>query len=380
MRTWLIATVGWTLATIGGADAQQRVVVHGPGGARPGTSFPAPQQGMAPAPVVSSHGQWQAQSWQGNARRAPVQPGRPATWHANARPPMAQAGQPRWGSKVGGRWWGGANAPGGWNAYRRPYRGYALPSYWIAPRFYINDWQVYGLGQPAGGYNWVRYYDDAVLVDARGSVYAVRDGIDWDGADDGYYADDRVYADSDYDDRDFDRRGDQRRDDGVGGAVAGAVIGGVAGNVIGGRGNRVGGTLIGAGVGAAAGYAIDKAEDRRRAPPPAPVYGHGHPVPVAPDRAPPPPVGYRQGGSHWRSPDGTTTVTTTSGAGGYYSGGYYYPGASTTTIVVQAAPVVTTTTEIYEDAVTYTRARVPVHRARTKTKRVWRPTPTCRCN
>lgn len=405
MRNWLIATAGMALAIAGGAEAQQRVVSRGPGGMRPGASFPAPHQGMAPAPVIQQlgpqrgqqGGQWQPQSWQRGSYpgqrptvRPPVQPAPPhlqpgghGGWNGNGPPPVVNAGHPNWGSKVGGRWWGGANAPGGWNAYRRPYRGYALPSYWVAPRFYITNWQAYGLTQPSNGYNWVRYYDDAVLIDARGSVYDTRNGIDWDRYDDGYYAaDDRVYADGGYDgrgydDRGYDDRGYQRRDDGVGGAVAGAAIGGVAGNLIGGRGNRLGGTLIGAGVGAAAGYAIDKAEDRR-APPPPPVYDRGYAPPVAPDRAPPPPVGYGQGGGHWRSADGTTTVTTTSGAGGYYRGGYYYPGASTTTVVVQTAPMVTTTTtEIYEDAVTYTHR--PAARAKTKTKRVWRPAPACLC-
>ncbi|GAA0668827.1 Ni/Co efflux regulator RcnB [Sphingomonas insulae] len=413
MRIWLIATAGMALVAAGGADAQQRVVAHGPGGMRPGASFPVPNQGMAPAPAIQPRGQWRAQNWRrgGYPGQRPtmapgqlpvqphmqpgqphIQPGRPAGWNGAGRPPMVHAGQPRWGSKVGGRWWGGANAPGGWAAYRRPYRGYALPSYWVAPRFYIGDWQAYGLTQPTYGYNWVRYYDDAVLVDGRGSVYDTRAGIDWDRYDAGYGDEDRVYAggyddrghddrgydDRGYDDRGYDGRGYARRDDGVGGAVAGAAIGGVAGNLIAGRGNRLGGTLIGAGVGAAAGYAIDKAEDRRNPPPP-PVYGRGYAPPVAPDRAPPPPppVGYGAGGPNWRSADGTTTVTTTSGAGGYYQGGYYYPGASTTTVVVQTAPVITTTTtEVYEDAVTYTRK--PAVR-RTKTKRVWRPAPTCRC-
>jgi Ni/Co efflux regulator RcnB len=414
MRNWMIATAGLALTAAGAVDAQQRVVTPGPGAIRPGATFPAPQQGMAPAPVIEQRaprqGQWQAQSWQrggypGQRPTMPqVRPGQPhvprgGNWNGNGngnarangnvRPPMVHAGQSRWGSKIGGRWWGGANAPGGWSAYRRPFRGYALPTYWIAPRFYITDWQAYGLTQPAGGYNWVRYYDDAVLVDGRGSVYDTRSGIDWDRSGDGDYAgDDRVYADGGYDDRAYDDRAyddrgyddrvyDARRDTGVGGAVAGAAIGGVAGNLVAGRGNRLGGTLIGAGVGAAAGYAIDKAEDRR-GPPPPPVYDRGYAVPVAPDRAPPPPpVGYAQSGGNWRSSDGTTTVTTTNGPSGYYRGGYYYPAASTTTIVVQTAPVVTTTTtEIYEDAVTYTRKPA----VRTKTRRVWRPAPKCRCN
>jgi len=279
----------------------------------------------------------------------------------------------RWGSRVDGRWWGGANAPGGWSAYRRPVRGYALPRYWVSPRFTINDWQAYGLRQPASGYNWVRYYDDAVLIDSRGSVFDSRSGLDWDRFDGGYA--DAGYATDGYaDDRGYAR---ERRDDGLGGAAIGAVAGGVAGNVIAGRGNRLGGTLIGAGVGAAAGYAIDKAEDRGR-------YDDRRGAAVAPPGAGyAPPAGYADTGydypppaypghpaSSWVSPDGRTTVTTSTA--GY--GGGYWGGGGTTTVVVQSAPVVTTTTttDIIEDHVTYTRA--PAGKARS-----WKPKTRCYC-
>ena len=346
MRTLLIA--GTALTALLGADAAaagQRVVQRGPGvthmGGRPAPMHVAPRAGQFP--VVQHH-------------RAP-----------------------RWGSKVGGRWWGGVNAPGGWNAYRRPVRGWALPVYWNTPRFYVSEWSAYGFRQPQNGYNWVRYYDDAVLVDSRGSVYDSVSDVDWDryegGADD--YRDDRVYAGDDgYEppvapDYPDDRRY-ERRDNGVGGALAGAAVGGVAGALIGGRGDRLGGALIGAGVGGVAGYAIDKAEDRgRRAPPPPPrgAYGADYPQPgYAPHHMPPPPRRYppapMPGGGRWVSPDGGTTVVT-SGSG--YGGSY-------TTVTVQTAPVVTTTTtEIYEDHVTYTR---PAPR-----KKVWRPKRklVCRC-
>lgn len=288
----------------------------------------------------------------------------------------------RWGSRVDGRWWGGANAPGGWGAYRRPVRGYALPTYWIAPRFYINDWSTYGLATPPQGYRWSRYYDDAVLIDARGSVYDSVSDVDWDGdygagydTAGGYGAD---YPPAGYGDRGYGAgypppTAYERRDNGLGGAAIGAVAGGVAGNVIAGRGNRLGGTLIGAGVGAAAGYAIDKGEDRRRgrpsvAPYPPAAYPSG---PAGYGYDSPPPAygaGYAGPGS-WTSPDGTTTVVTTS------SGGYY--GAGTTTVTVQSAPVVTTTTtttDVYEDRVTYRRPA-----ARRVYKKRWAPKPRCNC-
>ncbi|WP_374942536.1 RcnB family protein [Sphingomonas sp.] len=348
MRTFLIAgTAAFALLGATGASAGQRMVQPGPG--------------VAHAPM-----------------HVAPRPGTPFR-------PMPGPRAPRWGSKVGGHWWGGVNAPGGWNAYRRPVRGWAVPVYWNTPRFYISDWSAYGLAQPQYGYNWVRYYDDAVLIDSRGSVYDTAGDVDWDRYDRDSDAGAGRYADDDRRDDRYDRR-DDRRGNGLGGAAIGAVAGGVAGNVIAGRGNRLGGTLIGAGVGAAAGYAIDRKEDRERdyrgpdergpgAPPPPPpphhggygadypqpVYGHGYPPPPSP--RPYPPVSMA-GDGRWMSPDGGTTVVT--------SGGGY--GGSITTVTVQSAPVITTTTtEIYEDHVTWSR---PVVR-----RKVWKPRrkPVCSC-
>ncbi len=265
----------------------------------------------------------------------PPPPGQPSvtTTSTVGTPPVR--GQ-RWGSRVGGRWWGGANAPGGWRAYRRPVRGMVMPSYWNDPRFGVEDWAVYTLPQPPVGYHWSRYYDDAVLIDPRGSVYDSVYGVDWDGMGQ------PGYTGSGY-------PPPVRRDDGLGGAAIGAVAGGVAGNLIAGRGNRVGGTLIGAGVGAAAGYAIDRAEDRRRGM--APGYddygrsGYDGDYGYRDDYSPPPAMGRRI-----VTRDGTTVTTTTTvgtlapGRPGYYDGGYYYPAPTVTTIVVQGAPVTTTTT------------------------------------
>src|SRR5690606_10432659 len=101
-------------------------------------------------------------------------PQRPGSWKPRAGSPRPGGGQTprpgvqkpgwRWGEKVKGRWHGGWNAPGGWEAYQRPVRGWTLPSYWFSGGFWLTDWQGWGLARPPYGYHWVRYYDDAVLV------------------------------------------------------------------------------------------------------------------------------------------------------------------------------------------------------------------------
>ncbi|KQN40666.1 hypothetical protein ASG37_02460 [Sphingomonas sp. Leaf407] len=369
MRTPLIAaTIAFAAATAlptGVADAQ--VVAHG-------------QRGHAPRMVPGGH-------------------------------PRVNLPGPRWGGKVRGRWYGGHYAPGGWNAYRQPARGWIMPRYWVAPSFYVQDWSTYGLAQPQAGYGWYRYYDDAVLADRDGRVYDYRGGIDWDARDDGRYVRDDRY----YDDRYEGERVVTRRDNGVGGAVIGGVVGGVAGNVIAGRGNRLGGTILGAGVGALAGTAIDRAEDRgRRMPPPPPEYGApyavlGDDVPVAPDDgyyddrgapdvvyAPPreqvQPIGRSydrrverryvergpvRGGyveTHPQVGGYTTTTSSYGAAGGYVANGYYYPPATVTTVTVGSPTVTTTTTT--EEIVTYSSPRTVKRRATYRA----RPSKTlCRC-
>ncbi|MET4896397.1 RcnB family protein [Sphingomonadaceae bacterium jetA1] len=274
----------------------------------------------------------------------------------------ARAASQRWGSRVDGRWWGGANAPGGWTAYRRPVRGTALPGYWSGSRFAVEDWAAYRLPQPPAGYRWSRYYDDAVLIDSRGTVYDSVYDVEWDGP-----ATPR-YAGAGYPPP---PPRPERRDSGLGGAAMGAVAGGVAGGAIAGRGDRLGGALIGAGVGAAAGYAIDRAEDRRRHMEPGyddygrPDYGYPGDYPAPP---PPPPAT----GQRWVTRDGSTVTTTTtvgtlaSGQSGYFDGGYYYPAPTVTTVVVQQPPVTTTTTTSTTQVVRSAPRRGPVRGKRVR--------------
>jgi hypothetical protein len=64
----------------------------------------------------------------------------------------------------------------------------------------VRNWRMYGFPQPFAGGRWIRYYDDALLIDGGGRVYDSRPGWDWDRYQDNWsYGDDGVpvYADGD---------------------------------------------------------------------------------------------------------------------------------------------------------------------------------------
>ena len=58
-------------------------------------------------------------------------------------------------------------------------RGGFINSFWFAPQFNIGDWQTYGFYAPGEDQRWVRYYDDAYLIDGDGRVMDERYGVDW---------------------------------------------------------------------------------------------------------------------------------------------------------------------------------------------------------
>jgi Ni/Co efflux regulator RcnB len=99
-------------------------------------------------------------------------------------------GKHRWGHRMGGRWFAGFYAPGGWGGYRAPFQGFTLPTYWVQPSYRINNYPLYNLYTPQTGFGWSRYYDDAVLTDSRGYVQDYRSGIPWDRYEGGYAAGD----------------------------------------------------------------------------------------------------------------------------------------------------------------------------------------------
>ena len=68
----------------------------------------------------------------------------------------------------------------GYPHYRRVERGFALPHHWWGPQFQVWNWGNYGLPQPMHGGRWVRYYDDALMIDGHGRVMDGRWGMKWD--------------------------------------------------------------------------------------------------------------------------------------------------------------------------------------------------------
>jgi Ni/Co efflux regulator RcnB len=130
-------------------------------------------------PTPPAGGSWGPGGWQndGPARRMDAPEAVPGTGDRTENR-QAQAGGSR------GRGGDGPNyGPGGtgWTGrYNRVGRGYVVPGYLRAPNFSVGNWWNYGLARPAPGQTWIRYYDDALLIDGSGRVVNMRYGLDWD--------------------------------------------------------------------------------------------------------------------------------------------------------------------------------------------------------
>lgn len=255
--------------------------------------------------------------------------------HASQRWPM-----------VNGRWSAGWKAPGGWNSYRRLNRGSRVDRYWMDYR--IPDYLSFGLAAPPRGYNWVRYYDDAVLVDDYGQVWDSVGGIGWDGAE--AYAD--GYSASSY-------------------AGAGTSYQGPIEPV------DPNGYYDGPQGGGPVGPSYD-----------APIpYPAPYPGGYAPRPAPAAPVihvesypagGYQGGGYQGGAFLGGNAYQ---GSSSYYSSGYGYAGGgTTTTVIINPAPITTTTVveEVVEERVSTSYVRVAPRRVVRKAPvKRWRPKAKC---
>lgn len=166
----------------------------------PGATYASPAK---PAPMRRADASPPPKPQRAPERRAdappPPRPHHQADRHADAPPmPYRHAGakphrapKHRWGGERDGRWEGGWKAPGGWGAYRRPAQGWSLPRYWWSPEFVVVDYWTYDLDAPSQDDRWVRYYDDAVLVDRHGEVIDWVEGIEWNDGAGHYYAGDR---------------------------------------------------------------------------------------------------------------------------------------------------------------------------------------------
>jgi len=303
---------------------------------------------LAAAPAVAQVGAPGA-GYRGPGRVS-VNPQRPNI----PQPRMQQGGRPhiqqgnRWGGNINGRWSGGMRAPGGWSNYRRPSRGYQLDRYWMSSNFQIPDYYSYGLGAPANGYFWVRYYDDAVMVDSYGRVRDSVSDVQWGGASASASA--------------------------SGGYAAASAAGGG-----GGYQGQIGRVEPNDDYYQDDGYAQD--EGYAEEPIPYPYTQGGYATPVAGG----PPAAQcrdrcRQGGGYGASYGanygtsyGSQSSQSYSGGQGYssgYTGGGYYGGGSTTTVTI-TYPAITTTT-VTEEVIETSRSARSTYVSRPRTKLVRR--------
>jgi hypothetical protein len=133
----------------------------------------------APAPTATQPGSWGPTGWTPVAGApapvaatpvAPIPAAAPAPVMAPpspAMPPMAHEDRHHHHDKQ--------------SAYRHYERGQHGPGTWNDPAYAVNDWSEWGFAQPGPGMHWARYYDDAVLVDAYGTIVDTRYGVGWDG-------------------------------------------------------------------------------------------------------------------------------------------------------------------------------------------------------
>jgi hypothetical protein len=168
---------------------------------------------------------------------------------------------------------GGGHMKGmkGMKGWQRFGRGHVIPPQFRGRQYFVHDWRAFGFPAPMAGGQWIRYYDDALLIDGHGRVMDSRHGWDWDRRggrmdhDEGGYADSGYGRDDDYGRDDYAGRDDDYgRDDDEDGHGRGHHGGGHHGGGHHGKGDRVvrvyrhgeghGGAYSGGGYGYGSGY------------------------------------------------------------------------------------------------------------------------------
>ncbi|PSJ36931.1 RcnB family protein [Allosphingosinicella deserti] len=146
--------------------------------ARPGVPGPAPaarevrrevRQPGPPMGTAQAQGRYRQD---GQVRTGQVRTGQVRTGEV-------QTSRMYGGRMHGGASRGGSTHHGGYRQYHRVQRGGYVPRYWWGPQFVVRNWGAYGFPQPYAGSRWVRYYDDALLIDRYGRVHDVRGDWDW---------------------------------------------------------------------------------------------------------------------------------------------------------------------------------------------------------
>ena len=95
--------------------------------------------------------------------------------------------------------------------------GFAFGGFFQQPQFHVQNWQLYGFIAPRQDQRWVRYYDDAYLVDRRGYIHDRHQRVNWDRYGERWERDERgipyYVGDGDYhpDGRDYRRVESERR-------------------------------------------------------------------------------------------------------------------------------------------------------------------------
>lgn len=70
---------------------------------------------------------------------------------------------------------------GGMKGFHRFGRGHVVPPHFRGGQFIVHDWRAFGWPAPMPGGHWIRFHDDALLIDGHGRVVDERYGWDWDG-------------------------------------------------------------------------------------------------------------------------------------------------------------------------------------------------------
>jgi Ni/Co efflux regulator RcnB len=135
----------------------------------PGTSWQAPQGGMAGPPPMRMNGRMDGPEMRMDGQQMHMdgqqQGAQQFRMMQMRRMPMGQQGQ-----------------------MHHMQRGGRVPPGFTGQRFEVRDWRRFGFPAPFAGGRWIRFENDALLIDGEGQIFDSRPDWDWDGAGDGRMA------------------------------------------------------------------------------------------------------------------------------------------------------------------------------------------------